>query len=165
MIRGHKQGFPITAATQNRGGKLYALNTKENWYLCPWTSTVLEQTGQSCSSLCAQASSGVPHSPDPSQNENITFAIALVLFAARLVPWERGDWTWMAGRHSHRRRKNSWNHRFKCHLSFYHLEESWLLLFFYFIIFSSFFLPPKVVMWIKLHVQYVWSICNENTEG
>lgn len=96
MIRGHKQGFPISATTRNRGGKQYALDTKENWYLCPWTSTILEQTGQSYSSLRAQAPSGGPHSPDPSQNENIAFAIALVLLAGRLLPWQWGDWPWQA---------------------------------------------------------------------
>lgn len=48
--------------------------------------------------------------------------------------------------------KNGWNSQFKCPCSFYHLETRFLAISF----FS--FAPPKVVLWVKLHVQYVWAI-------
>ena len=96
--KGTSKAFP--SQPQYKRGKQCTLNTKENCYLCPWTLTVPEQTGQSYSSVCAQASSGVPHSPYPSQNENITFAIAFVLFAACLLPWQGGDWTWQTDTHT-----------------------------------------------------------------
>lgn len=55
--------------------------------------------------------------------------------------------------------KNGWNSQLKCPCSFHHLETRVLAIYF----FS--FTPPKVVMWVKFHVQYVWAICNKNTEG
>lgn len=135
MIRGHKQGFPGSATVRNRRGKRCVLNTEENWCLCSWISTVPGQTGQPYSSLCARASSGVPHCPDPWQNENLTLQ-------PLRCPSQHTCCCGRGGTHRHSTtpmQKNLWNSRFKYPCSFHHFETRVFAI-------SFFLLPPRLLL-------------------
>lgn len=95
---GTSKAFP-SQPIQNRRGKQCTLNTKKIgvFVLGPRLS---QNTGQSYSSLRAQASSGVPRSPDPLARRKHCLCNCFGALCSMPVAVTGGDWTWQAGTHT-----------------------------------------------------------------